>query len=72
MSGTIERHLSCKGQDMEPSKSSSTTAFTADDGVQTHEEDTVYVKELDIFFTMKVLEDTSAVLSSEMLFDEHE
>ena len=57
---------------MEPPKSSSTTAITAHDGVQTHEEDTVYVKELDIFLTMKVLEDTSAVLSSGMLFEEHE
>ena len=28
--------------------------------VQTHEEATVYVKELDIFLTMKVLEDTPA------------
>ena len=28
---------------------------------RTHEEATVYVKELDIFLTMKVLEDTPAV-----------
>ena len=31
--------------------------------VQTHEEATVYVKEVDIFLTMKVLENTPAVLS---------
>ena len=36
---------------------------TANGEVQTHEEATVHVKELDIFLTMKVLEDTPAVLS---------
>ena len=35
--------------------------ITANGEVQTHEEATVYVKELDIFLTMKVLEDTPAV-----------
>ena len=39
--------------------------------VQTHEEATVYVKELDIFLTMKVLEDTPAVLSLGKLCDEN-
>ena len=39
--------------------------------VQTHEEATVYVKELDVFLTMKVLEDTPAVLSLGKLCDEH-
>ena len=39
--------------------------------MQTHEEATVYVKELDIFLTMKVLEDTPAVLSLGKLCDEH-
>ena len=38
-----------------------TTVITATGEVQTHEEATVYVKELDIFLTMKVLEDTPAV-----------
>ena len=38
---------------------------------QTHEEATVYVKELDMFLTMKVLEDTPAVLSLGKLCDEH-
>ena len=39
--------------------------------MQTHEEATVYVKELDIFLTMKVLGDTPAVLSPGKLCDEH-
>ena len=37
------------------------TVKTANGQVQKHEEATVYVKELDIFLTMKVLEDTPAV-----------
>ena len=40
---------------------SPTTVITANGEVHTHEEATVYVKELDIFLTMKVLEDTPAV-----------
>ena len=48
-----------------------TTLFTANGEVQTHEEATVYVKELDIFLTMKLLEDTPAVLSLGKLCDEH-
>ena len=50
---------------------SATTVITASGEVQTHEEDTVYVKELNIFLTMKVLEDTPAVLSLGKLCDEH-
>ena len=42
---------------------SPTIIITANGEVQTHEEATVYVKELDIFLTMKVLENTRAVLS---------
>ena len=38
---------------------------------ETHEEATVYVKELDIFLTMKVLENTPAVLSLGKLCDEN-
>ena len=49
---------------------SPTTVITANGEVQTHEEATLYVKELDIFLTMKVLEDTSAVLSLGKLCDE--
>ena len=48
-----------------------TTFITAHGEVQTHEEATVYVKELDKFLTMKVLEDTPAVLSLGKLCDEH-
>ena len=40
-----------------------TIVISANGEVQTHEEATVYVKELDIFLTMKVLENTPAVLS---------
>ena len=47
------------------------TVITANGEVQTHEEATVYVKELDIFLTLKVLEDTPAVLSLGKLCDEH-
>ena len=50
---------------------SPTTVITASGEVQTHEEATVYVKELDTFLTMKVLEDTPAVLSLGKLCDEH-
>ena len=50
---------------------SPTTVITANGEVQTHEEATVYVKALDIFLTMKVLEDTPAVLSLGKLCDEH-
>ena len=42
---------------------SPTTIITANGEVQTHEEATVYVEELDIFLTMKVLGNTPAVLS---------
>ena len=50
---------------------SPTMVITANGEVQTHEEATVYVKELDIFLTMKVLEDTPAVLSLGKHCDEH-
>ena len=49
---------------------SPTTVITANGEEQTHEEATVYVKELDIFLTMKVLENTPAVLSFGKLCDE--
>ena len=50
---------------------SPTTVITANGEVQTHEEAAVYVKELDICLTMKVLENTPAVLSLGKLCDEH-
>ena len=50
---------------------SPTIVITANGEVQTHEEATVYVKELDIFLTMKVLENTPAVLSPGKVCDEN-
>ena len=48
-----------------------TIVITANGEVQTHEEATVYFKGLDIFLTMKVLENTPAVLSLGKLCDEN-
>ena len=50
---------------------SPTIVITANGEVQTHEEATVYVKEMDIFLTLKVLEDTPTVLSFGKLCDEN-
>ena len=50
---------------------SPTIVTTANGEVQTNEEGTVYVRELCTFLTMKVLEDTPAVLSLGKLCDEH-
>ena len=50
---------------------SPTTVITANGEVQTHEEAIVYVKELDEFLTMKVLDNTPAVLSLGKLCDEN-
>ena len=49
---------------------SPTIVMTANGEVLTHEEAIVYVKELGIFLTMKVLENTPAVLSLGKLCDE--
>ena len=45
--------------------------ITANGEVQTHEEATVYVKELEIFLTLTVLDNTPAVLSLGKLCDEN-
>ena len=50
---------------------SPTIVITANGEVQTHEEAMVYVKELDTFLTMKVLENTPALLSLGKLCDEN-
>ena len=50
---------------------SPTIVITAYGEVQPHEEAIVYVKELDIFLTLKVLENTPAVLSLGKLCDEN-
>ena len=51
---------------------SPTIVITANGEVQTHEEATVYVYELEKFMTLKVLENTPAVLSLGKLCDENE
>ena len=48
-----------------------TTVITANGEVQTHEEATVCVKQLDLFLTMKVLENTPAVLLLRKFCDEY-
>ena len=50
---------------------SPTKVITANGEVQTHEEAIVYVKELGIFLTVKVLDNTPAVLSLGKLCDEN-
>ena len=50
---------------------SPTIVITANGEVQTQEEAIVYVKELDIFLTLKVLDNTPAVLSLGNLCDEN-
>ena len=50
---------------------SPTIVITASGEVQTHEEATVYVKELGLFLILKVLENTPAVLSLGKLCDEN-
>ena len=50
---------------------SPTIVITANGEVQTHEEAIVYVKEFDIFLTLKVLDNTPAVLSLGKLCDEN-
>ena len=58
-----KKDLSDSEMDTLTKSCSLTIVITANGEVQTHEEATVYVKELDIFLTMKVLENTPAVLS---------
>ena len=66
-----EKDLNDAEMDTLTKSCSPTTVITANREVQTHEEATVYVKELDIFLTMKVLENTPAVLSLGKLCDEN-
>ena len=58
-----KKDLSGAEMDTLTTSRSPTTVITANGEVQTHEKATIYFKELDIFLTMKVLEDTPAVLS---------
>ena len=48
-----------------------TTVMTANGEAQTREEATVYVKELDLFVTVMLLEETPAVLSLGKLCEDH-
>ena len=50
---------------------SPTTVMTANGEVQTREEATVYVKELDLFVTVMLLEETPAILSLGKLCEDH-
>ena len=56
-----KKDLSDSEMDTLTKSCSPTIVITANGEVQTHEEATVYVKELDKFLTMKVLENTPAV-----------
>ena len=66
-----EKDLSDAEMDTLTKSCSPTIVITANGEVQTHEEATVYIKELDIFLTMKVLENTPAVLPLGKLCDEN-
>ena len=66
-----KKDLSKADMDTLTKSCSPTIVITANGEVQTHEEAIVYVKELDIFLTMKVLENTPAVLSLGKLCDEN-
>ena len=66
-----EKDLSNAEMDTLTKSCSPTIVITAKGEVQTHEEAIVYLKELDIFLTMKVLDNTPAVLSLGKLCDDH-
>ena len=66
-----KKDLSDAEMDTLTNSCSPTIVITANGEVQTHEEATVYVKELEKFLTMKVLENTPAVLSLGKLCDEN-
>ena len=75
-SGASMHMISCKDlsdaeMDTLTKSCSPTIVVTANGEVQTLGEAIVYVKELDIFLTMTVLENTPAVLSLGMLCDEN-
>ena len=65
-----KKHLSDAEMDTLTKLCSPTIVTYANGEVQTHEEATVYVEALDIFLTMKVLENTPAVLTLGKLCDE--
>ena len=71
MLACIKKDLSDAEMDTLTKSCSPTIVMTANGEVQTHEEAIVYVKELDIFLTMKVLDNTPAELSLGKLCDEN-
>ena len=66
-----KKDLYCAELETVTTSRSPMTVITANGEVQTNAEATVYVREFDIFLTMKLLEDTPAVLSLGKLCDEH-
>ena len=66
-----KKDLSDAEMDTSTKSCSPTIVITANGEVQTHEEATENVKELDIVLTMKVLENTRAVLSLGKICDEN-
>ena len=66
-----KKDLSDADMDTLTKSCSPTIIITANGEVQTHEEATVYFKEFDLFLTMKVLENTPAVLSLGKFYDEN-
>ena len=66
-----KKDLSNAEMDILTKSCSPTKVITANGEVQTHEEAIVYVREMDIFLTMKVLENTPAVLSLGKICDEN-
>ena len=66
-----KKDLSDAEMDILTKSCSPTIVITANGEVQTHEEATVYVKELDIFLTMKVIKNTPTVPSLGKLCDEN-
>ena len=68
---TSKKDLSEVEMDIFTKSCSPTIVITANGEVQTHEEAIAYVQELDVFLTMKVLENTPSGLSLGKLCDEN-
>ena len=67
-----KKYLNSTEMDTLTKSCSPTIVITANGEVRTHEEATVYVKDLDIFLTVKVLDNMPAVLSLGKLCDERD
>ena len=66
-----KRDINCAELKTMRTSRSPTTVLTANGEVQTSEEATVYVKELDLFVTVMLLEEYPAVLSLGKLCEDH-